>query len=426
MRPALYVLPAVGAASILVGAFITQGGSATYVRIEAAPRGRNGALTFQIDVGTIDGNFRTTRPGLPLVVHAVMAKEPMRTEVVTNDEGTTEATFQFFGSTPGKPLELIVADGQEGKELIRATGDVFERPEEPPGVVRFVQPTRREGSVLLDVVLEGGTLAPSIERKGWVRMSRAGALATGATLTVEADEADVSRVADLCAPGWGRFDVTSHGLAPGLRLRADFQGGEFGTWEGAVPQLPGAGGIVGLASVPPDASQRVGIVSASARDFFYVEILDRSGRAFATSVKLGPKPGGLLESRLELPPLARGPHWLVLSGDTSPDAEASVSPFLVAATKPSCAEEAEANAVPVPSRARRLFADSSESVMKAGARRRLTGRLIALFGLLFTGALEFLLVRRELARDDATKRSLVPLVLVMLGFALLALLVMGR
>ncbi len=424
MKTVLYVLPVFGVTSVLVGAFVSASGSALYARVESGPRANNGALSFQIEVGNIDGEFRTASRGLPLVVHATYKEETARREVVTNDEGIAEANFEFFGSKVGTPVELIVTNGEHKEQLARATGEIW-KADHPKGTPTYLAAVKREGELVLDVVVEGQLLAPSIERKGWVRIRRGEQLVESAAVMLDGEEIDVTKDGDLCAPGWARFTVTSRGLAPLLRVRASLADDTFGTWEGALPQLQGSGGVRKLESVPPDTVQRVEITSANERELFYVEVYDRAGRAYATTMKLG-RTGNEIVGKVELPALARGPHWISVTGDSSATAETAVSPFIVAAERPTCGDEAELSALPAPPRARRLFADSSDEIVGHVKGRKALGKGIAVLGLFITGLLEFMVFRSELEKAGGKTQSVVPVVLVAIGFVLLAVLVISR
>lgn len=92
--------------------------------------------------------------------------------------------------------------------------------------------------------------------------------------------------------------------------------GPTGRWFGALPVAPGAFFISMPRAIQANVATHAVLIAPNPRDVVYAELDDVRGRVVAAALALKVEPGDATpRARFELPPLAPGLYWLVVSGE---------------------------------------------------------------------------------------------------------------
>jgi hypothetical protein len=206
----------------------------------------------------------------------------------------------------------------------------------------IVRPAKRDGAIGLDVVVEGERLVTGFPTPVWVRASTPPGVPRGGVTIAVTPEPGLRPERDratTCDDGWAELSLVAEAHVTGAALAATAPGHPDvrGAWFGALPVAAGAFFPKMPRVLPAGAPAPVVLVAPNPRSVVYAEIDDTRGRAFGAALPVKLEPGDPTpRARFELPPLAEGLHWLVVSGEPR-GAErlrgASIAkPFLVTAS----------------------------------------------------------------------------------------------
>ncbi|HVJ92399.1 MAG TPA: hypothetical protein VM580_21510, partial [Labilithrix sp.] len=324
-----------------------------------------------------------------------------------------------------------------------------------------VRPSKREGTIGLDVLVEGERLVVGFETPVWVRVVPP-TDADAARVTLHVDPEAGLRVdkdeAKTSCDGWAEIAATAEGHVTGMQVEAKDAAGRKGVWFGALPVAPGAFFVGAPRFVPENKAEDVVLVAPNPRNVVYAEVDDERGRVFAAALPLAIEPGDPVpRARFTMPPLAPGIHWLVVSGEPRGAEKlagaAIAKPFLVGGAPG--VRPAEACSLgpwlarrPASGFPRWLAVDGMETRGAANRARHRLGLFIGLASLLVAAVLEVILLTaasREaraamaiagLDETDAERERVtaktpggslaVALLVALLGFALLAALIVAK
>jgi hypothetical protein len=425
-------------------------------------------LAWQIVTFLDDRGVRETIPIAGLSVVARSKGKEARWSGASNADGIAEVSLPFEGLAHGDDVELEVraegdpaplAAGHARWQHVAWATAARDRDERDLPAAR---PTSRTGAIGLDVLVESGRLVPGFPTPIWVRatpppgVSRAGIAITAAPepgLVVERE------ATHTCDDGWADIPATAQAHVVGAAFDAKAPSGATGRWFGALPVAPGAFQISAARVIEEGKPEVAVLIAPNPRNVVYAEIDDESGRAAAAALPVAVEPGDPTpRARFELPPLASGVHWIVVSGEPR-GAEhlggaAVARPILVGKAanvnvQSTCSigpwlAQRRADGFP-----RWIALDGLPARSAANRGRHRAGMLIGLVALLAAGALEVLLlvaaarearVAMQLAELDAGEAPAatkvvakppggslaVALLLAVIGFALLAVLLVMK
>jgi hypothetical protein len=460
-RTALVVLaPLVSIATLMVGLRIGAGRAVRAASVFAAAPGlpaEAGArvpLAWQILTYLEDRSVRETIAVADLTVIARSKDRESRWTGSSNADGIAEASLGLVGLGDDDVVEVEVLAASEPEPLAR--GRIALRdlrgPSLPEAQHPSVRPSKREGTIAIDVLVEGERLPVGFEIPLWIRVGTREPSQTKLELEPEGG----LRVATTEAPkagcdGFWKVSAAAEGLVAGLGIDAKDASGGHGSWFGAIPVAPGAFFIDLPRFVPSRKEESVVLVAPNPRTVVYAEINDTHGRVFAVALPLAatdedPVP----RARLTMPPLAPGLHWIVASGEprgAERMAGASIAKPFVVGTSPvpaiECALGPWLAEHPAPGFPRTLALDGMTTRGATNRARHRIGLFIGLVSLLSAAALEILLLTaaaREAktlladvdeSNDRVTVKTpggnlTIALLIAILGFALLAVLLVAR
>jgi len=105
-------------------------------------------------------------------------------------------------------------------------------------------------------------------------------------------------------------------VAAHSEARADRPEPVTGKWFGALPVAPGAFFVSMPRVLKAGEATSVVLIAPNPREVVYAELDDTRGRVVAAALKVAVEPGDPTpRARFDLPPLAPGLHWLVVSGE---------------------------------------------------------------------------------------------------------------
>jgi hypothetical protein len=390
----------------------------------------------------------------------------------SNGDGVAEASLALPGLDPAAPLGIEVALAGEPTPLGIGIADLRLPPSEAWGRGArsedrgAVRPSKREGGLALDVLVEEDRLVVGFETPVWLHVVAAGLDPTKVTLAVVPEPglevAGGSPHFGANCDGWTEMPAMAQAHVVGLDVAATAPDGRSGVWFGALPVAPGAFFIGMPRVVAAGKSETAVLVAPNPRRFAYAEIDDESGRVFAAALPVAVEAGDPTpRARLAIPPLASGLHWLVVSGEPR-GAErltgaAIAKPFLVG-TEPGIDTNAACRVGPWLARRaaagfpRRLAFDGIATRGAPNRARHRIGLFLGLVALLAAAVLEVLLLvsaarearaamllaeldagdgAGELEAERVTARTpggslAVGLLVAVLGFALLAALLVTK
>lgn len=449
--------PLVSIGTLMVGLRIGAGSAFRAATVFTAPPGKpfsaSGPAPFSWQVVTYleDQGVREVIAidGLSVVVRS--KGQESRWTGKSNADGIAEPHFELANVAEGDPIEVEVRTETDKEPLARGTVTWSSRTE----VSRIgspVRPSRRDGSIPIDLFVEGGRLVTGFETPLWARMHAS--VHTAVHLEPEAGLRLQRQETEIECGGWAKILAIAEGHVTGLQIEAKGHG-EQGIWFGALPVAAGAFFIDAPRFIGPGAKQAVTLVAPNPRTVVYAEVDDERGRVYAAALPVAEAAGDPIpKAHLELPPLADGLHWLVVSGeprgaenlggatiakpflvgeaaDVHPTEECSIGPWL-----------AQHPAIGFP---RTMALDGMATRGAANRARHRLGLFIGLASLLSAAILELLLLtaaarearaalqaaelddENKVTHEAGDKRGLVIALLVaILGFALLAILLIAK
>jgi hypothetical protein len=492
-RKAVQVLvPLVAILTLMIGLRVGAGEAVRAAVIFGAPPGHPAPdgktpIAWQMLTFLDDRGVKETIPMKDLVVVGRSKGHEARWTGASNGDGIAEIALGIEGLAFGDPLDLEVRAGADptplaqgrvewrvvagdggGSGLGAGVGSLGgERRVVPGGAAR---PTVRTGAIGLDVVVEGDRLIAGFPTSLWVRATPPpGISPIGLVIEVDPEPGLLAErtKATTCGVGWAELPVTAQAHVVGIGVVAHAPSREgpdapSGKWFGALPVAPGAFFVSMPRVLPAGAPSTVVLIAPNPRDVVYAEIDDTRGRVAAVALPLAVEPGDPTpRARFELPALAPGLHWLVVSGEPR-GAEhlagaAVAKTILVGNTVP---EEPGINVQdacnigpwlaqrPAPGFPRWVALDGLPARSSANRFRHGLGLAIGLVALLAAGILETLLLMAasrearvalqlaELDDDDPTALKvtasppgggvLVAVLIAVVGLALLAVLLIAK
>jgi hypothetical protein len=278
-----------------------------------------------------------------------------RWEGSSNADGVAEMALELEDLKHGDPLELEVRVAGEVAPIaaghVSWNGEAREEKKTATETASAARPTVRSGAIGLDVVIEGERLIAGFPTNLWVRVTPPPGMAK-VGLVVEADPEPgllAERVkAVTCGAGWAEFPMTAQAhvtgagfvahpagaetdagigkQATGNRQQAmpdeagagdgGVAGGVSGKWFGALPVAAGAFFISMPRWLEEAKPATAVLIAPNPRDVVYAELDDTRGRVAAVALPVLTETGDPTpRARFELPPLAAGVYWLVVSGE---------------------------------------------------------------------------------------------------------------
>ncbi len=463
-RVAIVVTPILALATLAVGMRVGARREVHAAALYGAPRARGEtAFAWQLVTFVDDVGGRETEPRQGITIHArtrpragSQAHEATwRGE--TNEDGIAEVRLDMPGVTRGEAMDVEVL--VEGEPAPLARGPVAWDDEAWMGAAPgpFVRPSKRTGAIALDVAILGSKLAARTDVPLLVRATSRddGHPIANVVVTPEPEPGLEAREATVttCALGWARLDVSAKIYVAALGLKAKAPDGRAGEWFAGLPVATGSIHSLVPDVVTPAASGAT--LAVQGETGVYAEVDDDEGRAFGGWAKLPGASGN--RASFEVPSLA--PVLMCMVTARAPRAAATpveatlARPFLVAGTpmpvgapevNDACAVGAYLALHPAGGFHRSTLLDGSVARLEGHAAERKRGLAIGLGALGIGAVLEIWLViqsarsGRRLAADaledvDAAanlmKRSsagsvVIGLLLAVLGFALIAALLL--
>jgi hypothetical protein len=433
---AIVVTPLAAIVTLAIGLRVGASGGSRAAIVSGAPLARGShTLAWQVAVFAEDLGAREAVALSDLALIARHGVESATFHGATNSDGIAEVILTLPSLHEGDELSLEIRGAGE----LLGSGNVAWGPTwnaTPHSAI--TTPTRRDGTIALDVAPLGGRLVAGFPTAVWIRATdRATGKALGG-VSLEAEPEPGLEIpaphATTCANGWAEIVATATYHVLGMSLHASKEGAD-GLWFGGLPVAAGASHVALPQRIAPDQPRTVDVTGPSMRGTIYAEIDDASGRAFAQILNLP-------RSTLSLPPLAEGLYWIVTAnepvGAESLEGGAVARPLLV--TKDAlraCETGALLSASAAPGFPRWTALDGFASRRDAREKRRGRGLFIGLVGLAVAAALETLLVVRAarrgrgdlapaLTRGSPAGGLAIGLLAVLLGFALLAAILLYR
>jgi len=466
---AIVLTPLVAMATFALGLRVGAAGTVQAAVVYAAlPSAGRPGLAWQL---LTLKDERGVREAISLPGVSVEASAGARTATwrgSTNADGIAEAWLDLPGVRDGDPVDLVVRANGEPRPLAEGRARWSKGPWGPTAQTSpWVQASKRDGELAVDVAIYGQKLAPGFPASVWVRVQdHEGKPVEGASVEAEPEPGltVASPYATTCANGWAEIVATAQMHVAGLSVHASRSGRttapgslvQRGEWFGSLPVAPGGNFVVLPTEVLPGKEIPVRVTVPTVRPLVYLEVDDAQGRAFAATLKVETSGGDLPHADTTLPPLLPGLYWVVTAGeprgaeslevatiarpllvrDGAPMDRCTVGPLL--ATKPAAPFE----------RWVALDGTADDHAKDGGRRKR--GLVIAFGSLAAAALLEVLLLlraasraRREMAKVAAALADgegpgpeLAPrftlanvaigLLLALLGFALVASLLTWR
>lgn len=307
--------PALAVATLMVGLRLGAKDAVRAASVIAAPPTERGAA-WQILTYVDDRGVRETVAIPHLSVTARAGDDKATWTGASNADGVAEAILSLPNLNPTSDVEIEVREDGVPEPLAAGVVRVKDGPWGPARADVAARPTKKEGEIDLDVLVEGERLAPGFPTPVWVRVG--GGPREG--LVIEASPEPGARIERAtvrpCKPGWAELVVTAEAHVTGITVRARAPSGAEGTWFGALPVAPGAFYASMPRQIAAGASAKVVLIAPNPRKVAYAEVASTKGRSHAAVVDIAlergdPTPRGTLE----LPPLAPGLYWLATSGD---------------------------------------------------------------------------------------------------------------
>lgn len=465
--------PIVSVATLMLGLRVGAGNAVRAASVFAAPAGHPpsaGApvpFAWQVLTYLEDRGVRETigMPGLTVIARS--KGHESRWTGASNEDGIAEAALALPGIAPDDPVDIEVLAAGDPRPLAEGRVEwknvAWGRDAAADGDRSAARPSKREGAIGIDVLVEGERLVVGFETPLWAHLVATAAPVldprqTAIRVTPEAGLRVEPEEPNIGCDGWAELRAVAEGHVVGVQLDAKARDGRTGVWFGAVPVAPGAFFIGAPRFVPAGKAETVVLIAPNPRNVAYAEVDDERGRVFAAALPVTTAPGDAVpRASFEMPPLAPGLHWLVVSGEPR-GAErlagaAIAKPFLVGDAPGVRAEEACSIGPWLSRRSPGLGFQrwlALDGMATRGANNRMSRRLglaIGLGSLLVAAILEVLLLtaasreaREALLaelddtaedRERVTKKTpggglAIAILVALLGFALLAALMIAK
>ena len=347
--------PIVAILTLMIGLRIGAGEDVRAATVFGAPVGRPAPdgrtrVAWQILTFFDSRGVKETIPMRGLSVVARSKGREARWEGSSNADGVAEMALEMEDLKHGDPLELEVRVAGDVAPI--AAGHVSwngAAPEERKigaETAAAARPTVRSGAIAMDVVIEGERLIAGFPTNLWVRVTPpAGMAKVGWVVEVDPEPGLLAShlEATTCGAGWAEFPVTAqaHVTGAGFVARpaggsgragtgtgtpetdagvgdggAAAAGGAGGKWFGALPVAAGAFFISVPRWLEEGKPGTAVLIAPNPRDVVYAELNDTRGRVAAVALPVLTEKGDPTpRARFELPPLAAGVYWLVVSGE---------------------------------------------------------------------------------------------------------------
>lgn len=375
----------------------------------------------------------------------------------SNVDGIAEVFLALPGIQAGDPVAITIRAAGDPEPLAAGNATwgkgAWGRGDDEPSAAR---PSKKGGAIDVELYVEGERLVPGFPTPLWIHAvlpGRAPAAGLTVELTPEAGLRADATQAVTCDDGWAELPVVAEGHVVGANVKvAAPGGGPSGEWYGALPVAPGAFFVGMPRAIAAGAADKAVLVAPNPRKVVYAEVADRSGRARAVALDVAVEKGDPTpRATFVLPPLAPGLHWLVVSGEPL-GAEhltgATIArPFLVGEApgvdaRTACSVGPWLARRPATGFSRWLALDGLPARSSRNRGRHVLGLALGVASLLVAGILETLLLisaaREAKAKLAAAEGSglvgtkppggglTVAILLALLGFALLAVLVLAK
>jgi hypothetical protein len=387
---------------------------------------------------------------LVLVATSNGGKKESRWRGDSNEDGIAEAVLVFDHdpvTTDGDLKDIDVQLHVDGEKEPLAAGRIsfattaWGRSDASRAAAR---PAKRVGPIPIDVLVEGERLVPGFETSVWIHAPGASAVEIEPEPGLEVQK---THLVPCDAGGWMEAVVIARAHVVGFSIKA----GES-EWYGPLPVAPGAF-FVGMPRVVPEGKPTdVVLVAPNPRKVVYAEVDDTNGRTYAAAATVGLDPGDSIpRAKITIPPLAKGLHWLVVSGEprgAEKLAGAAVAkPFKVGAPQDACVVGPWLAERPAEGFPRTLALDGMAVRGVTNAKRRRIGLLIGFVSLAAAAILDAILMiamarearavtlLADLAEGEEPKvltakppggSILVGVLVAILGFAFLAVLLFAK
>jgi len=342
--------PLIAVLTFMLGLRVGAGEAVRAATIYATPPGRPATakaptpVTFQIFTFYEERSVRESIALSALTLVARWKGHEAAWKGSSNTDGIAEANLELADFAPEDDLYVeLLAEGEKQPlaaghvSYAPAKDQTWGRPAENEGRAA-ARPTKREGDIRMDVLVEGGRLVTGYPTTMWIR-------APGATLLHLAPEPGLTtkETALPCeGTSWFAVDATAQVHVVGIGIDAlDKELKKKGEWFGALPVAPGAFFVGMVELVFENQEEPVVVIAPNPRPFAYVEVDDELGRVWAAVLDVRKDDqDGVPRAKFEIPPLAKGLHWLVVSGEpkgaVSLAGAAYAKPFLVGPATPVC------------------------------------------------------------------------------------------
>ncbi|WP_394844562.1 hypothetical protein LZC95_46850 [Pendulispora brunnea] len=444
-RALLLCPPVITVVVIALGLRIGASQEARAARVYGAPpaTGQHG-LAWTIALMREDRGVKEPVPNEALRVSVTQQGGHGATwEGMTNADGVAEAWLALEGVAPGERLAAQVVSSRTGEDF--AHGMVTVPPQRTDSIEErapaFLAPSRRAGTIALDAVVIGRSLAAEFPSRVLVHATDAttGAGLANVRIAVEPEPGLESAAPTVrtCDNGWAEVSMIARAHVVGASFHAEEGKGKTvraGDWYGAIPV---AGGAFSVSL--PEAGGSLSVRSPSPRPVAYVEIDDDKGRARGYALDLKVDGTGMRSASVPFPTDAPEKGFVIASGE--PHGAETLSgatlafPYVPPASpcdvRPALARMT-ARAFPRP-----VVLDGLGPVHMVAARARARGLRLALWTLLLAALVEGLLLLRHAKRGRIGFARLPPeliegrvgsvavgLGIGLLGFALLAALLL--
>ncbi|MDB5212489.1 MAG: hypothetical protein JWO86_416 [Myxococcaceae bacterium] len=496
--------PLVAILTLMIGLRVGAGEAVRAAVVFGAPPGHPAPdgktrLAWQILTFVDDRGVKETVPVGALTVIARSKGHEARWSGASNGDGVAEVALEMEGLAFGDPIELEVRAKDEKAPLAAGMATWGEPKAERSTTTAnggYARPTVRNGIVGLDVVIEGERLIAGFPTSVWVHATTPPGIAS-VGLPMEADPEPgllaSKEKTTTCGAGWAEVAMTAQahvtgsafmayrprGAGAGAEAEAGAgaeanasadagadagRGGGGGTrmpvgrWFGALPVAAGAFFISVPRALEANKAETAVLIAPNPRDVVYAELDDTRGRVVAGALAVVTEKGEPTpRARFELPPLAAGVYWLVVSGEprgAEHMAGAAVSRTIVVGDVPgvdvhdACSLGPWVAQRPATGFPRWIALDGLPVRSAENRSRHLIGLLIGVLSLLAAGILETLLLvaasrearvslqLAELDEDDPSAAKVtaktpggglvVAVLIVVMGLALLAVLLIAK
>jgi hypothetical protein len=334
--------PLIAVLTLMLGLRIGAGEAVRAAVVFGAPPGHpapNGKtrLAWQLLTFVDDRGVKETVPMRGLEVVARAKGDEARWVGESNGDGIAEIALEMDGLAYGDPLDLEVRAAGEVAPLAqgRVEWGGGPRDERAAGTETAVaaRPTVRTGAIGIDVIVEGGRLIAGFSTSLWVRVTPPpGVAKAGISIEVDPEPGLIAarEKATTCGAGWAELPMTAQahvtgagfdahaGADAGAGADADAggDGRPSGRWFGALPVAAAAFFSSAPRWLREGEPSTAVLVAPNPRDVVYAELDDTLGRVAAAALPVAAEKGDPTpRTRFDVPPLAPGLYWLVVSGE---------------------------------------------------------------------------------------------------------------